>query len=135
MDKQITDSSQPTFEQVHERLERWRKIKKHREPIPKDIWQDATELARKHSINTVSKTLRLSYTDLKDRVCGPSKPKPKNKQRPSDFIEIGYNQPSLPPETTIELENKKGSRLKISFKGKAGFDPMDFARTFLQKNL
>ena len=134
MDKQITDSSQPTFEQVHERLEKWRKIKKHREPIPKDIWHDATELAKKHSINTVSKTLRLSYTDLKDRVCGPSKPKPK-KQRSSDFIEIGYDQPSSMPETTIELENKKGSRLKISFKGKAGFDPMDFARTFLQKNL
>jgi len=134
MDKQIIGSSQPTFEQVHERLERWRKIKKHLEPIPKDIWQDATELARKHSINTVSKTLRLSYTDLKDRVCGPSRSKPKNKRRPSDFIEIGYNQPSLIPETTIEMENKKGSRFKIFFKG-TGFDPMDLARTFLQKNL
>ena len=134
MDKQITDSSQPTFEQVHERLESWRKIKKHREPIPKDIWHDATELAKKHSINTVSKTLRLSYTDLKDRVCGPSKPKPK-KQRPSDFIEIGYDKPSSMPETTIELENKKGSRLKVCLKGKIDFDPMDIARTFLQKNL
>ena len=134
MDKQITDSSQPTFEQVRERLERWRKIKKHREPIPKDIWQDATELAKKHSINTVSKTLRLSYTDLKDRVCGPSKPKPK-KRRPSDFIEIGYDQPSSMPEMIIELENKKGSRLKVCLKGKIDFDPMDIARTFLQKNL
>ena len=133
MDKQITDNSQPDIEQVRERLEKWRKIKKHREPIPKDIWQDATELARKHSINTVSKTLRLRYTDLKNRVCGPSKPKPKNKQL-SDFIEIGYNQPSLIPETTIEMENKKGSRLKISFKG-TGFDPMDLVKTFLQKNL
>ena len=134
MDKQITDSSQPTFEQVRERLERWRKIKKHREPIPKDIWQDATELAKKHSINTVSKTLRLSYTDLKDRVCGPSKPKPK-KQRSSDFIEIGYDQPSSMPETIIEMENKKGSRFKICLKGSTGFDPMDLAKTFLQKKL
>jgi len=135
MDKQITATiSQPTIEQVGERLDKWRKIKKHRESIPKDIWQDATELARKHSINTVSKTLRLSYTDLKDRVCGPSKPKPK-KRRSSDFIEIGYNQSPSIPETTIEMENKKGSRFKISFKGRIDFDPMDLARTFYQKNL
>ncbi len=136
MDKQITATiSQPTIKQVGERLDRWRKIKKHRESIPKDIWQDATDLARKHSINTVSKTLRLSYTDLKDRVCGPSKPKPKNKRRSSDFIEIEYDQSSLMPETTIEMENKKGSRFKISFKGRIDFDPMDLARTFYQKNL
>ena len=135
MDQQITATrSRPTIEQVGERLERWRRIKKHREPILKNIWQDATELARKHSINTVSKTLRLSYTDLKDRVSGPLKPKPKNNRRSSDFIEIGYNQPSLIPETTIEMENKKGSRHKVSFKG-TGFDPMELTITFLQKNL
>jgi len=133
MDKQITATiSQPTIEQVGERLDKWRKIKKHRESIPKDIWQDATELAKKYSINTVSKTLRLSYTDLKDRVCGPSKPKPK-KRRSSDFIEIG--QPFLIPEATLEMENKKGSHLKISFKGRTDFDLMALAKTFLQKNL
>jgi len=135
MDQQITATiSQPTIEQVREKLDRWRKIKKHREPIPKDIWKDAAELARKHSINTVSKTLRLSYTDLKDRVMGPSKPKSK-KRRSSDFIEIGYNQPPSMPETTIEMENKKGSRFKICLKGSTDFDPVDLARIFLQKNL
>ena len=133
MDQQITAKiSQPTIEQVGERLDRWRKIKKHREPIPRDIWQDATELAKKHSINTVSKTLRLSYTDLKDRVCGPSKPKPK-KQRSSDFIEIG--QPPSMPEMIIEMENKKGSRLKICLKGRIDFNLMDLSKTFYQKNL
>ncbi len=116
MDKQITATiSQPTIEQVGERLDKWRKIKKHRESIPKDIWQDATELAKKYSINTVSKTLRLSYTDLKDRVCGPSKPKPK-KRRSSDFIEIGYNQSPSIPETTIEMENKKDQDLRFLLK-------------------
>lgn len=60
MDKQITNkSSQPTLGQVGSKLEHWRKIKKnHREPIPKDLWQAATDPARKHSINTVSKALR-----------------------------------------------------------------------------
>ena len=130
--KQITaKSSQPTLEQIGSKLEQWRKIKRHCEPIPKDLWQAAAELAKKHSINTVSKTLRLSYADLKDRV-HPSNPKSAKK---GPFIELGYTQPFSGPETTLEMENKKGSRLKISFKGRVDLDLMDLARTFLQKNL
>jgi hypothetical protein len=126
-----THATDPAIEEVRQRLESWRKIKKHRQPIPEDIWQDAAGLARKYSVNTISKTLRLSYTDLKDRVCGPSK----TKQKSSDFIEIGYSQPSIIPETTIEMENKKGSRFKVCLKGGTDSGPMDLARTFLQKNL
>lgn len=61
-----TLSIQPTLDEVRNQLENWRKNKRnHREPVPKDLWQAAAELARKHSINTVSKALRLSYADLK----------------------------------------------------------------------
>ena len=74
--------------------------------------------------------LSLNYINLKTRVCGTSK-QPGNKKTP--FIEI--NQPILMPEMVLELENKKGSRLKISFKGRIDFDPMDLAKTFYQKNL
>jgi len=131
-DRWISKSQTVASQPLNRYMKGWRggeKLKEHREPIPKDIWHDATELAKKHSINTVSKTLRLSYTDLKDRVCGHLKPKPK-KQRSSDFIEIGYDQPSSMPETTIEMENKKGSRFKICLKGSTDFDPMDLAKTF-----
>jgi len=38
-------------------------------------------------------------------------------------------------QIVLEMENKKGSRLKVCLKGKIDFDPMDIARTFLQKNL
>ena len=132
MDKQITiKSSQPTLEEVGSKLDNWRKIKRHREPIPKDLWQAAAELAKKHSINTVSKTLRLSYADLKDRA-HPPKPKSANK---APFIELGYTQPFSGPETTLEMENKKGSRLKICFKGKTDFGLMALATTFLENNL
>ena len=125
-------NSQPTIEQLREKLVKWRKIKKYnREPVPKDIWKDATELARKYSIYKISKALSLNYVNLKARVMGPSEKKPKNKKIP--FIELG----SLPSEEeiVIEMENRKGSRLKIRLKGTTDFDPMDLARTFYQKNL
>jgi hypothetical protein len=132
MDQQITaTASQPTLENLREKLVKWRKIKRyHREPVPKDIWKDATELARKYSIYKVSKALSLNYVNLKTRVMGPSKKKPNIK---TPFIELGQ----LPPaaEIVLEMENKKGSRLKICLKGSTDFDPMDLARTFYQKNL
>ncbi len=133
MDQQIiTAATQPTIEQLREKLVKWRKIKKYnREPVPKDIWKDATALARKYSIYKVSKALSLNYVNLKARVVGPSKKKAKNKITP--FIELGQ----LPSTTEIvlEMENRKGSRLKICLKGTTDFDPMDLAKTFYQKNL
>lgn len=133
MDQQIiAAAAQPTIEQLREKLVKWRKIKKYnREPVPKDIWKDATALARKYSIYKVSKALSLNYVNLKARVVGPSKKKAKNKITP--FIELGQ----LPSTTEIvlEMENRKGSRLKICLKGTTDFDPMDLAKTFYQKNL
>ena len=133
MDQQITaTASQPTLENLREKLVKWRKIKKyHREPVPKDIWKDATELARKYSIYKVSKSLNLNYVNLKARVMGPSEKKPDNKKTP--FIELG----KLPSaaEIVLEMENRKGSRLKICLKGSTDFDPMDLAKIFYQKNL
>ena len=133
MDQQIiAAATQPTIEQLREKLVKWRKIKKYnREPVPKDIWKDATALARKYSIYKVSKALSLNYVNLKARVVGPSKKKTENKITP--FIELGQ----LPSTTEIvlEMENRKGSRLKICLKGTTDFDPMDLAKTFYQKNL
>jgi len=65
MDQQITATiSQPTIEELREKLVKWRKIKKYnREPVPRDIWKDATELAKKYSIYKVSKALSLNYVN------------------------------------------------------------------------
>lgn len=109
--------------------------KNHREPIPKKLWQAATDLSRLHSISSVSKALRLSYTDLKKHVYGSSKPRPTNKERPSAFIELECGQPFLGAETMIEIEDEKGSKMRICFKGKPDFDLMDLVKTFQQKSL
>jgi len=100
----------------------------------KICWQAAADLARKHSINTVSKALGLNYTDLKDRIYGPSKPKPVGKEK-DFFVELKPGQPFLVPEATLEMETEKGSRLKISLKGRTDFDLMSLAKTFLENGL
>ncbi len=128
-DKPATD---PAIEEVRQRLESWRKVKKnHREPIPGDLWQAAADLARAHSVNSVSKALRLSYMDLKQHAYGSTKPKTKNGKSPS-FVELGSR--SFPSrEATMEMENQKGSKIRISLKGLNDSGIMSLAQTFLNK--
>jgi hypothetical protein len=123
----------PTVEEVRTQLENWRKNKiNHREPIPKELWQAAVELAKKHSINAVSKALRLSYADLKDRLYGPSRPKPSGRQKHTSFIELKYDRPPI-EETTLELQDlKRDLRLKVSFKGNPVFDIATLIKSFCQ---
>ena len=136
MDKQNTPSIQPTLEEIKDKLEHWRKTKKSiREPIPQKLWQQAVELSKKHSVSSVAKALRLSYTDLKNRAHGLSISKPAKKKRDSDFIEIKCEQPFLVSETTIEIEVEKGSKMRICFKGKPDFDLMNLVKVFQQKSL
>jgi len=123
-------AANPAIEEVRQRLDSWRKTKKnHREPIPAYLWQTAADLARAHSVNSVSKALRLSYTDLKEHAYGRTNPK--KRKRPS-FVEISPG-PVLSREATLEMENPKGSKIRISFKGKTDFDFTAFAKTFMQK--
>ena len=134
MDKD-TPPTQPTIEEVQKKFESWRKVKRnHREPIPRDLWQAAADLARKYSVAAVSKELGLSYMDLKERAYGRSRPGLKDSKSPS-FVELGPARPHLFPETILEMENPKGSKIRISFKGGADFDFTALAETFLKKLL
>lgn len=106
-----------TLEELKNQLESWRANKKnHREPIPKKLWQAAADLARDGSINQVSKALHLSYADLKYHLYGPQASKHKIKQKDISFIEIKHSQPLSETPVTIDIENKKGVRMRICLK-------------------
>ena len=121
--------TQPTLEEIKDKLESWRRNKtNHRQPIPKDLWQAAADLARGHSINQVSKVLRLSYADLKNRLYGSPVTSKKHVQKRPSFIELKYSQPLMSEEITVDIENKKGCKMKISFKEK--FDILELIKSF-----
>ncbi|MBM3709060.1 MAG: hypothetical protein FJW61_01360 [Actinobacteria bacterium] len=134
MEQQTIITDKITIDEIRSQLENWRQNKRnHREPIPKELWQAAADLAKKHSINTVSKALRLSYADLKVRLYGPSKPKPSKRQKPASFIELKCDSPLTDKETTLELQDlKRDIRLKISFKGSPVFDISSLIKSFCQ---
>jgi hypothetical protein len=133
MQQKNISSSEPTIQEVREKLELWRKNKKNvREPIPENLWQEAVELCKKHPAGIIAKKLSLSYTRLKDRLCGQA-PKASDKDACPDFIELKYNQPDIPSDTTLEIKDlKRDLRLKISFKGRPDFDLTSLIKTFCQ---
>ena len=134
--QQNTTALQPTLEEVSAHFKHWRQIKRnHREPIPKKLWQEAIDLTLQYSLSTVSKELRLGYTDFKERINASSIPELKDNKINPDFIELKYEQPFLLSEATVEIEDKNGSKMKICFKGKPDFDITQLIKAFQQNIL
>ena len=130
MENQVPKILPPDIAKAKDELCHWRKNKKSpREPIPKHLWSKAAELARAHSINQVAKALRLSYADLKDKLY----PEKKTAEKTTPFIEL-KGQPILTPEAMLEIENPKGSKLRISFRGATDFDLTGLAKAFMDKS-
>jgi len=131
--QQNTAALQPTLEEVSTHFKNWRQIKTHRrDPIPKKLWQEAIDLTQKYPLSTISKELHLRYLDFKERING-SIPEIKDTEINPDFIELKYEQPFLPSEATVEIEDKNGSKMKICFKGKPDSDLMNLVKAFLGK--
>ena len=109
-----TQTSQLTIEELKNQFEDYRKNKSYnREPIPKHIWQAAEYLARRHSIATVSKELGLKYSSIKEYIYGPPVSKNKIKEKSPCFVELKHSHPPLEMPITVDIENKKGARMRI----------------------
>ena len=109
-----TQSIQATLEEVKIQLENWRINKRnHREPIPKELWKAAADLAKAGSINQVSKAFHLSYADLKDHLYGTLNLKHKIRKKDISFIELKHSQPLSETPTTVDIENKRGAKMRI----------------------
>ena len=113
----MQENNQLTLEELKKQFEDYRKNKSYnREPIPKHLWQAAADLAKIHSIATVSKELGLRYSNIKEYIYGPPVSKNKIKEKLPSFIELKYNQPLMQEAITVDIENKKGARMRICIK-------------------
>lgn len=120
------------LEAVRNQFETWRKRRRCRGRIPEALWEAAVEQCREHSVWEVSRTLRLSYNELKHRV-------PRTRctglavgERPEGgFIKLDIGAPITHSECLVEMETPNGAKMKMSFKGtRRDFDPVDLSRAF-----
>ena len=120
------------LEVVRDQFETWRKRRPYRGRIPEALWQAAVGLCQNHPVGEVSRTLRLNYNGLKNRV-----PKARDMglavgQRPDfGFVRLDLGAPMTASECLVEMEAPNGAKMRMSFKGvPRDFDPVELGRAF-----
>ena len=116
------------MEDARRQLEEWRRAQTGRARIPENLWAMAVEVARQQGIHRTSRTLRLDYAKLKQRL-EPGNPT-KVSLKPATFVELIAPQATSFTECSIEIEGPRG-KLRIQLKGTAMPDWAELSRAFL----
>ena len=125
-------AERPTLEVVRRQFETWRKKRRCRGPIPESLWQAAMGLCEERSIYEVSRSLRLNYNGLRNRVQRVKGWSPVIGERPDlGFVRLDLERAITPSEFLVEMEAPNGSRMRMSFKGVSNdFNPVELGRAF-----
>jgi len=122
-----------SLETVQKQFENWRKTRQHRSPIPEELWQAAISLCADQSIYEISKTLKLSYTKLKERVSAKKAPALSESSPHPGFVALDLGHPLSAQYCLIEMEEKNGTKMRIQIDGGSGFDLMELVQFFWTK--
>jgi len=131
-----TPSESPlTLEAVAEHFEQWRRHKKKRERIPEKLWREAISLVGIYGVSQVTRTLRLSGTDLNKRrgIVGTGNRR-QGAGAKTAFVEVAPARVDRAPgpeagATWMELERPDGLRLRIQPSG--GADMLALVERFM----
>jgi hypothetical protein len=130
MDQQFIPTAKPSIEEVRQRFEQWRESRTHRTPIPESLWEGAVSLCVDHSIYRISRSLRLNYNVLKKRIHDVHPEGLSEPMTSSAFVELDLKSSLPEAECLLEMEEKKGLKMKLHLKGRLCLDPLDFMKAF-----
>ena len=124
------------IEEVRGRLELWRQGRKAGQPMPEELWSAAVELAARHGVFAVARSLGLEFAKLK-RLLEQRNHKPVRARSPktAGFVELpaagllGAPDP-LASGAVVELFAADGARLRISITGPAAVDLPELVSAF-----
>jgi len=99
-----------------ERFERWRATRQNRR-IPATLWKLAVGLAKEFGVYRTSRSLRLSYEDLKKRVASTAvESKPSGGAPASRFVPMVASG-IVGSEGAAEYKGVDGSWMRVEWKG------------------
>jgi len=99
--------------QLRRRIERWRRTRVKRSPMPPELWSAATELARELGVYRVAREVGVGYESLKDRVEAEGE---HGARRAEAFVELGGALLSAAPaavRSEVELSDASGTTMVI----------------------
>jgi hypothetical protein len=121
----LVSRGEPAGQQpLAQRFRTWRASRRRGERIPEELWQAATELARRDGLSATAAMLKLSYYDLKRRLLAGGASRRSGSRAPL-FVEVPAV--ALSPDGgergMVELVHAGGARL-ILHRCAAGSDEL-----------
>lgn len=121
------------IEPVHRQLSAWRRVRKHREAIPQNLWMLMVGLARQHGVSRVCQALRINYYSLKERV--EVSHRSGKSPETTRFVEVKLPKPVEQPGCVIELEDGSGAKMTLRFSQQEAADTaVTLAERFWRRN-
>jgi hypothetical protein len=121
-----------------EQFNQWRRTKKHREPIPPDLWKAAAKLSHDYSTTYIAKVLRLNYGDLKAHIEKLRSNQTKKTGMAPRFREITPGpdgavscRHQASTQCVVEMVNRFGDQMRIHISRGARMDLPQLTRSFL----
>lgn len=118
----VTPTVCADIEQVRRRLQEWRRSRRHGARIPEDLWIAAVKLAKKYRPARVAHRLGLDYNGLKQRLKTAKQHGTSEPQSQPGFIELFPFAPSSHCQCTMEIEDRRGAKMKLELKGMSAGD-------------
>ncbi|RPJ08009.1 MAG: hypothetical protein EHM36_06025 [Deltaproteobacteria bacterium] len=127
----ITPKSTSNFETVQNQFQTWRNERPCRGRIPEALWEAAVGLCKERSVFEVSRTLRLNYKGLRNRVLKAKGMSVVERQSDLGFVKLNFGVPVTASECMVEMEAPNGATMRMSLKGVSReFDPVELSRAF-----
>lgn len=101
-----------SLEEAKVRFEEWRNNRRGKARIPAELWSAAVEVAGKEGINRTARELHVAWDDLKRRM-----PATGAVPKQPAFVELVTPQVQSVPECTLEVEGRRGGKLRIQLRG------------------
>ena len=118
------------LQELHRQIEEWRRKRSHRNRMPEALWSLAAHLASEHGLARVARFARLDYYSLKQRLEAlERKCAARSDSRPA-FIELPPLSAAPVSECIIEVEERRGCRMRIQVKGAPLPDLSALTRSF-----
>ena len=118
---QSSDVACRTLSSVRRDFERWRSQREPGGRIPALLWRAAADLVGEHGVAKTSRALGLDYYSLKKHVGGAPEGKP-------SFVEVALPLLSPAAECRVEVEDARGTRLRVELRGASVAEVESLAR-------
>ena len=106
------------LEAVRRRFEQWRGTRESRSCIPDPLWSAAVKLCATYGIYRTAKALRLNPESLKKHAASASSNGTTDREVPATFVELSPSGLSCASECLIELEDRRGVKMRIHLPGR-----------------